>query len=329
MIPEAHTAIRYRSPAGLRNPHLQSILASSPLRRRLLGSPVRALLAASRPEIIACDDARLLGFHAPAVGESRGLVVFLHGWEGCADSHYVLSAAARVRAAGFDTFRLNFRDHGGTASLNEELFHSCRLEEVLQAVGVVVRRRPAQPAWLVGYSLGGNFALRVAARAPQAGVELAGVMALCPVLSPHSTMDALESGPWFYRRHFLNRWRRSLQAKADAFPHRYAFGDLRRLGTLTATTDFFVRNYTAYADLDSYLSGYAITGNVLAGLRVPSMLIAAEDDPVIPVSDLAHVAHSQSLRIVVTPHGGHCAFLHDFRLRSWLDEVVLKGIGAD
>jgi predicted alpha/beta-fold hydrolase len=136
-------------------------------------------------------------------------------------------------------------------------------------------------------------------------------------------MRALEEGLWIYRDYFLRRWRRSLPAKAACFPDLYDFGDLRRFPTLTATTDFFVRQYTGFADLDAYLSGYAITGAALRGLSVPARLIASADDPVIPIADLRDVASSAALRISVFPHGGHCAFLEDYRLRSWTDGAVL------
>ena len=110
-------------------------------------------------------------------------------------------------------------------------------------------------AFLIGHSLGGNFALRVAARAPAAGIDIEKAIAICPVLKPQSTMQALETGLWIYREYFLRRWRRSLLAKAACFPELYDFGDLRRFPTLTATTEFFVKRYTSFPDLDAYLSG--------------------------------------------------------------------------
>jgi uncharacterized protein len=144
------------------------------------------------------------------------------------------------------------------------------------------------------------------------------VVAVCPVLSPASTMRALEEGLWMYRDYFLKRWRRSLLEKARVYPHLYAFGDLKRFATLTATTDFFVREYTEFGTLDRYLNGYAITGNALAQLEVPSLIVATRDDPVIPVSDLERLAQRPALRIAVLPHGGHCGLLADYQLRSWL-----------
>jgi predicted alpha/beta-fold hydrolase len=283
-----------------------------------------ALLGASRREIVDCGDGvRLLGYSSMPREPSRGLAILLHGWEGSADASYVLSVGGRLFEAGFEVFRLNFRDHGESYSLNRELFHSCRIDEVVGATRSILASHPAERAFLIGHSLGGNFALRVAARAPAAGITLAKVVAICPVLRPHSTMRALEEGLWIYREYFLRRWRRSLLAKAACFPDLYDFGDLRRFPTLTATTDFFVRRYTPFADLDEYLGGYAITGEALRGLAVPARLIAAADDPVIPIADLDDVASSDALAISVFPHGGHCAFLEDYRLRSWTDGAVL------
>ena len=136
-------------------------------------------------------------------------------------------------------------------------------------------------------------------------------------------MRALEDGLWVYRHYFLRRWRRSLLAKAACFPELYDFGDLRRFPTLTATTEFFATRYASFPDLDAYLNGYAITGDALARLTVPARLIAAADDPVIPIEDLQDLAVTPALTIDVSPHGGHCAFLEDYRLRSWLDRAVL------
>jgi predicted alpha/beta-fold hydrolase len=306
------------------------LLSAWPPRQWALRRAAEPLLRASRAEVLDCGHGvRLLGHYSRGTEPSRGLVILLHGWEGCADSGYMLSAGARSLAAGFDVFRLNFRDHGGTYALNEGLFHSCRIDEVVGAVCAAARRHRSGRIALIGFSLGGNFALRVALRAAAAGVSLWRVLAVCPVLSPHSTMRALEEGLWAYRRHFLGRWRRSLRAKAAAFPSRYDFGDLRRFPTLTATTDFFVRNYTEFADLDSYLDGYAVTGPVLAELDVPTRLIAAADDPVIPSEDLQRLAPSEALDVTLLPKGGHCGFLRDYRLRSWLDGVITAELTRD
>jgi predicted alpha/beta-hydrolase family hydrolase len=127
--------------------------------------PVRA---ASEELLLDCGDGVVLqAFHSSPAKRGREpgkrLAVLLHGWEGSADSTYVLSASQTLFDLGFEVVRLNLRDHGATHHLNRELFHSCRLPEVVGAVRALAGRFPGMPIVLGGFSLGGNFMLRVAA----------------------------------------------------------------------------------------------------------------------------------------------------------------------
>ena len=81
-------------------------------------------------------------------------------------------------------------------------------------------RRSIRPEhyFLGGFSLGGNFSLRVAIRAPDAGIDLRKVVAVCPVLEPANTMEALELGWFGFRQYFVRKWKRSLLAKEACFP---------------------------------------------------------------------------------------------------------------
>ena len=312
-------------PRLLRGPHLQSVLASSVLRRTRVLRRARYLLEFSQDMIAECGGGvRLLVKHTPPRERSTHLAVLIHGWEGSADSTYVLAAATRLWEAGYRVVRLNLRDHGGSHHLNRELFHSCRLREVVGAVGWLQDSFPDQALFLGGYSLGGNFALRVAATARTQSLELAGVVAVCPVLDPADTMRALDDGWPGYRLYFIRKWRRSLEYKRRAFPADYEFGDLRRFRTLQSMTDYFVREFTEFPDLESYLQAYAITGDRLEELQVPSTMLLAEDDPVIPVASLESVARPSALRIVRAAFGGHCGFLGDYLLSSELDDYPLR-----
>src|SRR3546814_11961285 len=107
----------------------------------------------------------------------------------------MLHTAATLLERGFEVFRLNFRDHGETHHLNPDIFHSCRLDEVVLAVSDVASRFPPQRLSLPGSSLGGNFALRVANAAPGAGLAIAQVAAVGPELGPATGMGARENPP--------------------------------------------------------------------------------------------------------------------------------------
>jgi uncharacterized protein len=314
----------FAPPGLIANPHLQSILPSSPFRRSLLRRRAQPLAAASRSLLLDCGaGVRLHGWYAPqapvAAEPAPGLAVLIHGWEGAGDSSYLLSAALRMYSEGWDVIRLHLRDHGPSHQLNEDLFHSNRILEVVGAVACIAEMFPQRALCLGGFSLGGNFALRVAARADAAGIPLARVMAICPVLDPASTLDAMECGPRIYERYFMAKWRRSLEIKARLFPERYRFGNLRRFRGLRDMTAHFVQYFSEFPDLDSYLAGYAIVGDALSSITAPTLLIAAADDPVIPARDLPRLARPAGLTVVTTEHGGHCGFLPSLRGTSWID----------
>jgi uncharacterized protein len=316
-------AREFEPPRWLANPHLQSILPSSTLRRAFVVRRAAPLIAASRDVLLDCGDGvRLLGHYSPQPQAARDLVVLVHGWEGSAESRYVLSAAQHLYAHGFDIFRLNLRDHGPTHQLNAELFHSCRIAEVVGAVRTLQQQFPARALSLVGFSLGGNFALRVAARAPAAGIRLTQVLAVCPVLDPEHTLTSLEQGLWIYRQYFVHKWRTSLRKKRRAWPDRYDFDSLLRQRDLTHLTEQLVLRYTEYPTLVDYLRGYALVGDTLRGLAVPSRIITALDDPIIPARDLTRLAASPALTITTTARGGHCGFLDSIGGPSWADREL-------
>ena len=320
----------YRPPWLLRSPHVQSMLASGALRRRMLQQRAAGMLATTEDLISDCGGGvRLLLHHSPpGTTDAQRVAVIIHGWEGSGNANYMLAAGASLWDAGYRVIRLNLRDHGESHHLNRDLFHSCRLDEVVGAIAWVQRRYPDEPLFLGGYSLGGNFALRVAVAAPAAGLQVQRIGAVCPVLDPISTMYALDGGWFFYRHYFLRKWRRSLERKRLLHPGYFRFGDLGRFRTLQSMTDFFVREYTEFPDLMTYLKGYAITGERLANLEIPARVLLARDDPVIPIVDVERLARSAALRVETSPYGGHCGFLADYRLRSALDEFFVETFAA-
>jgi predicted alpha/beta-fold hydrolase len=326
----------YRVRGLLRNAHLQTVLPNFPPWRTRTRWRARALRGAATRWLLDCGDGvRLEAWHTPAAadaGAASGVAaapranapcaVLLHGWEGSVESCYLLSLGSALLAAGYQVLRLHLRDHGGTQSLNEGLFHSCRLDDVTGALRAIAARLPGVPLCLAGFSLGGNFMLRAAAE-PGLPRSVAGVVAISPVLHPERAMLALEQGWFAYERYFVRRWQRSLRGKQLAWPGRYAFEPLVSDPRLRPMTDVLVRTYAGFATMQAYLEGYAITGARLLTLGVPAGVLLADDDPIIPVDDHQHLARTPWLEVVRTPHGGHCGFLEDWRGNSYADRFVL------
>lgn len=323
----------YCPPLWLRSPHLQSLISTSPLRRARGALLLRRSGAISKPYIVdGGDGVRLEGVHSRLPGvEPRGLALLLHGWEGSVESSYMRTTAAHLLGAGFEVFRLNFRDHGDTHHLNQALFHSNRIDEVVNAAADVAKRFLAgssRPMVVAGYSLGGNFALRVAMRARAAGLPLARVAAVCPVLDPAVTMTRLEHGIPVYLRYFEQSWRASLRRKRDRFPQYYDFDDRVLKLEMRELTRWMVERHTDFDTLDDYFNGYAIAGDRLAGLDVPADLLTAEDDPVIPVEEFHALCLPDTALIEIARWGGHCGFLETVRFDGYAERWVAQRLSA-
>ncbi len=295
-------------------------------RVELRALPMRA---ASEELLLSCgDNVTLQAFHSSPARRGRApgtkLAVLLHGWEGSADSQYVLSLAQSLFAAGLEVVRLNLRDHGATHHLNRELFHSCRLPEVVGAVQELARQFAGMPMVLAGFSLGGNFMLRVAAHREARDLPIERVFAVSPLLDPAKTMVTLERGFPVYHSYFVRKWSRSLGKKQLAWPDHYDFEPLLRLRNLRRMTNELVLAHTEYPTMDDYLAGYAITGDRLTTLTAPATVLTALDDPIIENADLARLARSPRLDIVTTAHGGHCGFIESLGGNNWVDQQVVK-----
>ncbi|QFU76612.1 alpha/beta fold hydrolase [Halioglobus maricola] len=315
----------FNPPPVLRNPHVQTLISSTPLRAWPLARRTRQLQAEAQDVILQCSDGiRLHGLYNPNPNPERGLAILLHGWEGDAESSYQLSNAFTLHRAGFSVFRLHLRDHGPSHALNPELYNSTRLREVIDAIAEILRLYPHDKHFLSGHSLGGNFSLRVAARAHEFGLNLDRVVGVCPVLDPWRTMIEIENGSAIYHRYFVHRWKRSLKIKLKHYPELGYGNTLLELQTLGDMNDYFVPNYTAYDDSRSYYQAYALTGSTLENLRVPSHIILSQDDPMIPCDDLKDLANSPALSIETPRHGGHCGFLMNWKLDGWIDQRLLE-----
>jgi len=328
ILPAQFRDPRFRPSAWLRDAHLQSILPGLPPRRLRTHWLARALRAAAQPWLLECGDGvRLQAWYSGRAHLAGRSAVLLHGWEGNAESCYVLSLGARLHALGYAVVRLNLRDHGGTQGLNRDLFHSCRLSDVSGALRAIAARLPGAPLYLAGFSLGGNFLLRACAE-PRLPTSVAGVVAISPVLDPEHTLRAMETGLALYHHYFVRNWSRSLRYKQQCWPDSYDFEQLLRTRDLRHMTGALVAECTDFPDLSGYLDGYAITGARLLTLQVPARILAADDDPIIPAADLDRLAPCPRLTVTRTAHGGHCGFLRGMLTPAYSDEFVCEQFAA-
>jgi len=323
---------QFKPAKGLSNRHLQSILSSTGPRKFLEKRRATQLLTSATEHVITTSEGfKLLGYLSKTTQKPKGLAIILHGWEGSSDSLYMLSSGQRLLDDGYDVFRLNLRDHGDSQHLNAAFFNFTCLQEVVEAVAYLCETFGGSHNVLCGYSLGGNFCLRVAnlAKIQQVGIDQA--IAICPLLHPPTTMERLNSGFPVYEKYFVKKWKRSLFKKLQHHQHLDYGKALQSLTTLDQMNEFFVLGYTPFTATNTYFEAYSILGSALQKLAIPTTIITSADDPMIPVQQFELLFHSPSLTIEVQEHGGHCAFIKNWKFESWASDriselVATKGV---
>jgi predicted alpha/beta-fold hydrolase len=311
----------FKPPRHLRNAHVQTVLNSQGP-RRIRARRILTRLSTEQLTLQAADGTRLLAELDRAVSSRSALVALLHGWEGSSRSSYIVTTTAHLLARGFDVLRINLRDHGDSCHLNRELFNSTRSPEVASALQGFVDSHDYEHVFLGGFSLGASFALRIAA---DSGVELGlgAVVAVCPPTDPARVMDALNNGFFAYERYFFRKWQQSLQRKLECFPEYDYAEQLAEARSLDDLNRMFIPQHTMYKEIDAYFAAYALVGSRLASLEVPATIIAAEDDPIIPVDDLSRIDPLEWLKIETSRYGGHCGFIENLAARSWVEDRML------
>ena len=273
---------------------------------------------------------RLLGYYnRSAAADNRGLVLLLHGWEGCSHAVHNIMLADSLLRAGYDVFRLNFRDHGpglhaNPYALNRGVFFGTLLEEVATATHRIAAMAGDRPFYIAGPSMGGNFALRLAVwHGHDPFHNLARVVAISPAISPGNATLALDRRP-LYQRYFRDRWLKSLATKAALFPDLYDFSSLDPTAPVYALTDTLVRMIGAYDSAEAYFDVYAVMGDSFRNLTVPSHIITAADDAVIPVQDFYDLPPHPLLDLQIFPTGGHVGFMDILPFRHFLPGMLVE-----
>jgi predicted alpha/beta-fold hydrolase len=261
---------------------------------------------------------------------SSPTLLFVHGLEGSSDSRYMLGAADKAHRAGFNALRMNIRTCGGTEHLAPTLYHSGLTHDLAAVIAELSTRDELSEIYLAGFSLGGNQSLKLAGEmGDDAPPALRGVCAVSPSLDLAACADAIETrSNIIYSRQFVRSLKQHMRRAAELYPERY---DARQLELVRTIRDFDAR-YTAphagFRDADDYYSR-ASALQFVAAIRVPTLIIHAEDDPFVPFESFRSPDLRSNPRIILLApsRGGHVGFVSDSAReedRFWAENRVVQ-----
>ena len=259
------------------------------------------------------SDARVLAHcHFHDATADHPTLILLHGLEGSSVAHYMAGITDKAWAAGWNVVRLNQRNCGHTEHLSRGLYHSGLTHDPLFVMRELIERDHIRSLAIAGYSLGGNLTLKLAGELGDTPPpELKAVCAVSPTMDLEVCVRALERRQnVVYQWNFMKSLRARMRRKKAAFPSEYDISRLNRIWTIRTFDDVYTAPHHGFdGAADYYHRASAV--RVIDRIRVPALIITAEDDPFVPSAPFrdAAVTGNRNLTVVITPHGGHCAFV--------------------
>ncbi len=261
------------------------------------------------------------------------VVVVVHGLEGSSDSNYVRGIAEKAFHRGFHVVRMNQRNCGNTEALTPTLYNSGMSADYRTVFEELSNGDGFEQLFFAGYSMGGNLVTKMAgefgAAVPKA---LRGVCAVCPALDLAACANALERvDNYLYQRRFVIGLMSRYARKQKLFPERYKLNGLPPVRTVRQFDDVITAPQFGYRDAQDYYD-HVGAKRVAAQIRVPMLMITAQDDPFVPYASflVAKINDNPAIQFVAPQHGGHCGFISKYTgsERFWAEQRIVEFCAA-
>lgn len=267
-------------------------------------------------------DVQVLAHENRTGDESAPTLIILHGLAASSTAPYVRRSSHDALDAGFNVVRPNVRNCGGTEHLSPTLYHSGLTIDLRR---IVEELAPA-PVYVLGFSMGGNIALKLAGE--WGDDPPPHVRAICGISVPiRLDLCVRELGRLInrvYEIRFLRMLRRTFRTKQQLMPERYGKYSVNRIESIYEFDDSITAPEFGFRDADDYYERSSCV-RYLPEVRVPSLLIQADDDPFIPPSayEIPAFDDNPDVKLLRTRHGGHVAFLSRRGPLFWAEQQAL------
>ena len=250
----------------------------------------------------------------------------VHGLEGSSDAGYLRSMSQLALEAGYAVHRQNMRSCGGTESECTTMYHAGLTSDTL----FILRRLQiagSTPRFLVGYSLGGNVALKLAGELGRNACSL--LDGVCAVSTPIDLaacvrqMSRLQNRIYEWR--FLSRLKQRIRRRVERIPGTCSPKVLEEVGSVYEFDDKITAQFFNFGSADNYYETQS-SKNFLRSISVPTLIVQAKDDPLIPfrIFHNPELVGNSNIRLFAVEHGGHLGFISNSPPRFWVDRVILE-----
>ena len=308
----------------LRNAHAMTIVAAM-LRRRVPDlPPAETRLFEVAPGI------RLVGYtHWQDARRERPVLVLVHGLEGSSESGNLLGLSEKAFRAGFSVVRLNQRNCGAGEQFSSTLYNSGLSGDYRAVLAELVEADRVPEIVFAGWSMGGNLVMKMAGEfGAAAPAEFRALAVVCPALNLSVCVDTLaEPRNFIYLRHFVRNLKERTLRKARTYPGTIRVDGLARVRTVRDFDDAVIAPQFGFRDAEDYYQQSSAL-RVVDRVSIPSLILAAQDDPVVPIRtfDVPAIRENPDVTFEDPAHGGHSGFISRWKgpERFWAEARLME-----
>jgi predicted alpha/beta-fold hydrolase len=257
-----------------------------------------------------------------------GAALMIHGLCGCHTSPYMQRIAAKLTDRGVRTFRMDLRGCGAGSGLARLPYHSGRSADAAAALRSIAEICPKSPTTLIGFSLGGNITLKLLGESPDdVPANLDRAVAVCPPVDLAECVRVLARGVnRLYDRHFIRLLMAQVANQRRLIPDAPALDPQMQPHGVYEFDDVFTAPVCGFGTANNYYR-LCSSNQFVPEIRVPTLILAAADDPLIPGEVFSRLAVPPAVTMVLTGSGGHLGFIgrrNGDPDRRWMDWRVVE-----
>ncbi len=258
-------------------------------------------------------------------------VIFIHGLCGSHKSNYLIRATKKFKKRGYQVIRVNLRGCGSGKGLAKNAYHGGSSEDVLHVLKSLKKKYPESPFSLIGFSLGGNIALKLVGELEDKAKELIKhVVAISPPADLHESIKRLRYPEnQFYERYFIKLLREEIYYRHKKFnlPQINFPEDM----SLIEFDEYYLAPKIGYQCALEYYTECSSKKHIHK-IKVPCQILFAEDDPIIKADVFDNEKLPENVVVKKTCHGGHLGYLSSPFSKTgprWLDQLLMKWVESN
>ncbi|ADB18809.1 alpha/beta hydrolase fold protein [Pirellula staleyi DSM 6068] len=295
----------FRAHPLVRGGHLQTVLGC------YLPGPKSTYVAKLRLVPLADGDSLAIHDDCPEQWQAGDRVaVLFHGLGGSHQSGYMRRGADKLNARGIRVIRVDLRGSGAGFAYARHLGHAARSDDVHAAVQFVADLCPGSPLVIAGFSMGANMVLKyLGAHASNVPDCVIGGMAVAPPVDLVHCAEHIQKGMQrAYDQMFVRNLMRLVERRRREIPGVVDVDLSPQPKRLWDFDDRFTARLGGFKDAHDYYS-QASSKPQLSKIRHSTLIITADDDPIVPISSFEAAVLSPTTELMVTRSGGHLGFI--------------------